>query len=140
MATTTLTEVLTRIRAVLEAAPLSLVAAASPFAADDDLPIPCDRAYWIEPGPLASALAMGSYMQARIDTLDLVVALRAEFAEGGPEAMLLVLIAVGRALVHNGDAEGYHVQIGSASAKYRRGREFTVGTLAVTVDYDFSEV
>jgi hypothetical protein len=140
MSTDTLPDILTQVRAVLEASPLALTAAAMPFSEEDDLPIPCARAYWIEPGPSSPPVAMGGYMQARLETVEVRVSLRAEFAEGNPEAMLFALIAIGRALVSDGDARGYHVTIGNAAAKYRRGREYTVGTLAVTVDYDFSEV
>lgn len=136
----TLATLISQARTVLEAPdPGPALAPSVEAFTPEQVEIPDDHSYWIEPKGLVHATPMGNYQAARIDAIEIQVALRADFAEDLPEPMIALLLAIGRLLIVDGELAAYHAEIGGLTVRHAAGQEYTVGTLAVTLDYDYLE-
>jgi len=139
MAAETLVDILQAITAVLNAEPLRLVPSRIALQAARQSNLVVDRSYWLDDGGLVSNRPMGAHRAARIDAVDLAVLFRGAFAqEAQRQGILDLLMQIERALIADGEAQGYHVTLAGHGVK-RFGKDHLLGTLRVTVDYDFSE-
>jgi len=134
MALTTLVDILGSVSAALEAPPLSMIASREPFSIVRQSNLVADGSYWLEDGGMVSNRPVTSYRAARIDAITISVAVKGAFArEQQRRAVLTRLQSVERALIADGEAQGYHVAVAERGVK-RPGKEYLVGTLRVTVD------
>jgi hypothetical protein len=140
MAATTLSAILTRIRAVCEASPLFLTPASEPFSPDREPTLTVDQAYVVLDEGLESHRSLTNQAAARIDRVTILVARRL----GADPATTLgeledTLLTLERALKADGPAGSYHAEILSRRVSRPAGKEIALGSLTVTVDYDLSE-
>jgi len=141
MADTDLATILGRARAVLEAAPLSLVATAEAFSHARQPTTFVDNTYYLEDGGLVSTHPTGNYKAARIDRFNVYVALRINAApHTRKETLESTLLTIERYLKADGPAHSYHLEIaGGRRITQPKGSEIFVGSVAFTVDYDVNE-
>jgi len=141
MAETDLPTVMARIRTVLEAAPLSLVATAEGFSHDRQPTTLIDQTYYLEDAGLVSSRPMGNYKAARIDGIRVYVALRVnDDPHVRKETLESTLLDIERAIKTDGNAQSYHAEITTGrKVTQKRGSNVFVGSLGLTVDYDVAE-
>lgn len=141
MAETTLTAILTRFSAVLEAAPLSLVPTADAFSHDRQPTGLADNTYFVDDGGLVSSRPVGNYKAVRIDKLTVLVALKINRdGHARKKVMETTLLTIERYIKADGPANGYHAEFaGGRRVTHPRGSELLIGSIAFTVDYDVNE-
>lgn len=141
MADTDLATIMGRFRAVLEAAPLSLVATVEGFSHDRQPTTLLDNTYYLEDGGLVSSRPMGNYKAARIDQVRVFVALLVNDApHTRKETLEGTLLSIEKAIKADGPAHSYHAEIAAGRrVTQKKGSAFFVGSVALSVDYDVAE-
>lgn len=141
MADTTLPAIMARVRAVLEAAPLALVLTAEAFTHERQPSTLVSNTYYLADAGLRDTRPVGNYKAVRIDLLKVFVALQVNAApHTQKEALGATLVTIERYVKADGLLGGYHAEIVSRPAvTQRKGSDFLVGSVALSVDYDFNE-
>lgn len=141
MADTDLATIMARTRAVLEAAPLSLVATAEAFSHARQPTTLVDNTYYLDDSGNVSSQSVGNYKAVRIDRLTVFVALRINNApHTRKETLESTLLSIERYLKADGPAHSYHVELaGGRRITQPKGSEIFVGSVAFTVDFDVNE-
>lgn len=139
MATTSLTAIMTAIRAVLEAAPLSLHQSSLPFSFDRLPNVMVQDAYCLEPGTLVSGASATNDVEVRVHRLIVWVAKPLAF-DG--IAQLEALVDLGddiyRYLSANGRANGWNIEQDGHQVQQPKNSNLIIGRFSFTVDFDFS--
>lgn len=138
MAFLTLKQIIDRFQVVMEAAPIAMKATREPFSHDRQPAGLVTNTYRIEDAGLAASKSMSNHAAARMDTLRVWIARKMAFA--GQTALETVedsLVAIERALIADGLAQGYHVS--PAGRDPRPSGDLVIASITFTVDYDFNE-
>lgn len=139
MATTTLKAIIDRFQAVLEAAPLSLVATKEPFSHDRQPNAVLNTAYRVEDAGLSDTASVSNGVQVRRDTLRVWVARKVMFAgQTSAESLHDTLVSIERAIKADGASNSYHAEI--TGREITREGDILTASVDFVVDYDFSEV
>ena len=134
----TLKQIIDRFQAVMEASPVSMTATREPFSHDLQPNTLLTNTYRIEDAGLRDSKSMTNRTAARVDALRVWVARKMTFAgQTAVEAVEDSLVAIERALIADGLAQGYHVMPRSRDAK--RKNDFVIASMTFDVDYDFNE-
>ena len=141
MAETTLSAILTRFAAVLEAEPLNLKPSLDAFSHGRQPNTLLDQAYYLEDGGLQDNRPVGNRKAARIDRVVIYFARKLSFdGVAARQAMSDQQLTAERYLKADGPDHGYHVEMSGGRRITRpRGGDFLIGSLALTVDYDVDE-
>lgn len=141
MADTDLATIMARFRAVLEAAPLALVATAVAFSHDWQPTTLVSNTYFLEDAGLQSSRPVGNYKAVRIDRVRVFVALKVNATpHTQKEALETTLLTIERYIKADGPAHFYHAEIvGGRQVTNKKGSELLVGSVTLSVDYDVNE-
>lgn len=138
MAFLTLKQIIDRVQAVMEASPISMTATREPFSHDRQPAGLVTNTYRVEDAGLNSSRSMTNHAAARIDTLRVWIARKMAFAgQTALETVEDAIVAIERALIADGLAQGYHVQLTGRDP--RRSGDLVIASITFTVDYDFNE-
>lgn len=140
MASTTLATIIANMRTVLEASPFSFIAARDQFSHDRQPNSVLDSSYWIQDEGLGSNRWMSNNTMARLDRVSVFVARKLKF---NPTAELDTLhdtlVDIERYLIDDGPDNSYSVQLVSRRVTRPPERDIAIGSITVSVDYDFNE-
>lgn len=129
------------LQALVEASPLSLTATREPFSFDRQPNAVLDGTYVLDQA-LVSERSLTAGVAARIERFTLTVARLTKIdGETALQALLAELTTIDRAVRADGIDSGYHAWpiAGSLTAQRPAGRDFCLGQVAWTCDYDFEE-
>lgn len=139
MAALTTHGVIDRFQAVMAASPISMTATREPFSHDRQPAGLLTNTYRIEDAGMGSNTPMSNHAVARIDTLRVWFARKMAFAgQASLETVEDDLVAIERAIVADGLAQGYHAVARGRDAK--ASGDMVIASLTFSVDYDFSEI
>lgn len=139
MAAMTPQEIRSRIMTLVEADPPALVRPREAFSLDRQPNTVLDNAYTLET-ELVSERSMTAGVSARIDRITLTVARTLkQDSETEARALLDVLTDVDRRVRADGINNSYHAWAQSQRVVRPEGRDYCLGVLAWTCDYDFTE-
>ena len=142
MAALTLTDIMTRLETVLEAAPFGLMKTKVPFTHDHQPNETLEDRYTYRDGGMVQSTSMSAMVQARIDRIEVFIARKLAFNGHAQQlALETQLVAIERAFIADGLNEGYHVTVDGSARRVTqpRGKDLLVGSCAFLVDYDFLE-
>lgn len=138
MAATTITAIGNRIEAVLEAAPLSLKKTTDAFSHDRQPNTSIDNAYRLQDGGLVSTKSATNMAAVRVDRLTIFIARKRKFGGRAPvESIQDDLNTIERYVKADGLSGSYHAEL--SGRKITPSGDSVVGSIDVTVDYDFNE-
>lgn len=140
MATTTLSAIHDRFRAVLEADTLALLPARDAFSHDRQPNGLLDRAYCLVDDGVVAQRPLTNYKAARLDRVTVYVARTLKFA---PTAVLTdlhdALATIERAIKADGPAHAYHADLAVRRVTRPEGTDLAVASLGFNVDFDYDE-
>jgi hypothetical protein len=142
MSALTLSDIFARVRVVLEAPPLTLTPTTDAFSHARQPTTLLTNSYYLEDGGLVSSQSVGNYDAVREDRVTIYVAQKLAFdGAAALDTLEDTLVAVERALVADGPAQSYSVGPRPERRITRAdGADVAVGSIALTVNYDFDEV
>lgn len=130
--------VIDRFQAVMEAAPITMKATREPFSHERQPSGLLTDTYRVEDAGVASNTPMSNHAVARIDTLRVWIARKMAFAgQTAVEAVEDSLVAIERAIIADGLAQGYHAVLRGRDP--RKSGDIVIASITFSVDYDFSE-
>jgi hypothetical protein len=136
-----LSDIIARFRTVLEAAPVSLTETREAFSHERQPNAALENSYYLEDGGIVSSRSVSNYDVVRLDRLTVFIAKKLAFdGATAMDALEDTLVSVERALVADGTSQGYNVNVEQRRMTRPAGRDYCVGSLAVTVDYDYREI
>lgn len=139
MAALTPREIRERIQVVLEAVDPGLIRSREAFSLNLQPNTLTDNSYTLEDERL-NERSQTANVTARLDRLTLTIARKLNMdGEAAVRALLDVLDDVDRRVRADGTSQGYHVWPTTSRVVRPEGRDYCLGTLAFTCDYDFSE-
>ena len=140
MADTTLATIVAHMRTVLEAAPFHFTPARDQFSHDRQPNGLLDSAYWIQDDGLASNRWLSNSSVARLDRVSVYVARKLKFNPVQEiDTLHDKLVDIERYLIQEAPDESYHVQLVARRVTRPAERDIAIGSVTLTVDYDFSE-
>lgn len=142
MSALTVTDILTRFRTVLETTPLSLEPTRDAFSHERQPTSVLTNSYYLEDGGNAGTQSVGNYDAVRLDRITIYVAQKLEFDGTAALASLeTTLTAIERALIADGPSQSYSIAPQLTRRVTRAsGADVAVGSLSLTVDFDYDEV
>lgn len=139
MSDTTLKAIIDRFQAVLEASPISLTATRDAFSHDRQPNALLTNTYHVEDDGLQGTQSITNHKEARIDRLTVFVARKLDFApQTAKETMETLLTTIERYLKADGLSNNYHVNLQNRRVTRPAGKDFLIGSVTLTVDYDFN--
>lgn len=139
MAALTPREIRERIQTVVEAVDPGLVRAREAFSLALQPNTLVDNSYTLEDERL-SERSQTANVTARLDRLTLTIGRKLNMdSEAAIRALLDVLDDVDRRVRADGTSQGYHLWPQTSRVTRPEGRDYCLGVLAWTCDYDFSE-
>ena len=133
-----LSDILARFRAVLTAA--GLTETREPFSHGLQPNSALEDAFYVEDGGLVSSRPVSNYDAVRLDRLTVFIAKKLAFdGADALETLEDTLVTVERDLIADGPAQGYHVTVEQRRVSRPAGKDYCLGSLSLTVDYDFNE-
>lgn len=141
MAATTLSAILARVKAVLEAAPLSLEPAGDPFTDTGTSNLMVDRTFRVVAGGLLGDTQQSNYSVARLERITVTVARKLNFdGYGAQEDLSDQFDAIERAIIDDGPDHSYDATVEKGSRKVVRPKDTDIcqGSVSFIVDYDYS--
>lgn len=139
MAALTPREIRERIQVVVEAVDPGLIRSREAFSLNLQPNTLTDNSYTLEDERL-NERSQSAGVTARLDRITLTVARKLNMdSEAAVRALLDVLDDVDRRVRADGTSQGYHVWPTASRVVRPEGRDYCLGTLAFTCDYDFSE-
>lgn len=140
MAVTTLAAIVTRFRAVLEAAPFSFTAATDQFSHDRQPNAVLDSAYYVEDTGLSDTVSLTNNQQARLDRLTVFVARKLKFDPVTElDTLQDTLLDIERYIKADGPNNSYHVDVVDREVTRPEELDIAIGSVTLEVDYDVSE-
>ena len=141
MADTDLATIMGRFRAVLEAAPLSLVATADGFSHERQPTTLVSNTYYLDDAGLQGNRPVTNYKSVRVDRIRVYVALKVNDApHTQKETLESTLLTIERYVKADGPAHSYHAEIvGGRQITQKKGSAVLIGSLTLSVDYDINE-
>lgn len=138
MAALTPTGIINRLQVVMEASPISMVQTREPFSHERQPSGLIQNVYRIEDAGLVSTRPITNRTQARIDAYRVWFTRKMAFAgQTALEAVEDSIVAIERAVIADGLAQGYHVTF--AGRNPRAVGDLVIASVTFNVDYDFSE-
>lgn len=138
MADLTLKQIIDRFQAVMEASPISMTATREPFTHDRQPNGLLTNTYRIEDAGVLDSKSASNSKAVRVDTLRVWIAQKMAFSgQTAVETVEDKVVAIERALIADGKAQGYHVMLRGRDPK-RKG-DLVIASLTVSVDYDYAE-
>jgi hypothetical protein len=135
-----LSDILARFRTVLEASPVFLVETREPFSHERQPNATLEHSYYLEDGGIVSSKSVSNFDAVRLDRLTVYIAKKLAFdGTTAFDALQDTLVAAERALIADGPAQGYSVDVEQRRLTRPAGKDYGIGSLTVTVDYDFDE-
>jgi hypothetical protein len=141
MAAQTISAILERFQAVLEAPPLSLTPSLEPFG---DTAVPnalIDETYRLVAGGVVNDRTTSNWQSVRLDRITITIAQALKMDGYAAQRDLQTLLDdIERALVNDGPDHGYFASVEKGSRKTERpkGTDLCRASLNMLVDYDFS--
>lgn len=140
MAETTLATIVAHMRTVLEATPFHFNAARDQFSHDRQPNTVLDSSYWIQDEGLASNRWLSNHTVARLDRVSVFIARKLKFNPVQElDTLHDTLVEIERYLIREAPDESYSVQLVARRVTRPADRDIAIGSVTVTVDYDFSE-
>lgn len=141
MADTTLSAIIDRVQAVVEASPVSLLKSKDAFTHERQPNALLTDTYHLADGGLYTSVDVTSNAEARVDRLQILVARKVTFdSTAAMEAMHATLRAIERALIADGPAHSYNAQLNGRTVTKTAGKDFLIGSITMLFDYDYSKV
>lgn len=139
MAALTPRDIRERIQVVVEAVDPGLIRAREAFSLNLQPNTLVDNSYTLDTERL-NERSQTNNVTARLDRITLTIARKLNMdSEAAIRALLDVLDDVDRRVRADGTSQSYHVWPQSSRVVRPEGRDYCLGTLAFTCDYDFSE-
>lgn len=141
MADTTLKAIIDRFQAVCEASPQSLKKAKDAFSHDRQPNGLLTDTYFIQDDGVLSSVEVTNNAEARIDRLTVFLARKVSFdAVTAMESMETSLSRLERAIEADGLSNNYHARLQTRRVSRPKDKDFVIGGVGFTCDYDYSKV
>lgn len=139
MSTTDLASIVAAWDLVLTGAVVGLAPSQLAFSHDRQPNAQLQNTYWLEDGGIVNRRSTTNDMEVRIDRLRLYIAKPMAFAGRSQQvAMLALFDTIYRELAADGRANGWNVELLGHRVTSPAKSEIVVGSLDLSVDYDFS--
>jgi hypothetical protein len=134
-----LSDILGRFRTVLTGT-VGLTETREPFSHALQPNATLEHSFYLEDGGQISSNSVSNYDAVRLDRLTVFIAKTLAFdGQTAFDALQDTMVSVERALIADGPAQGYSVQVEQRRVTRPAGKDYCIGSLTVTVDYDFDE-